>query len=346
MATVISHFYNEEFLLPIWLDHHKKRFNSGVLIDFKSTDKSRNLIKQIVPDWTVVEANQDDFDAAKLDEQVLQIEQQISGPKIALTVTEFFIGNPDEFQENVIVPTVDLINMKFDGDFDISIPWHEQRHWGYHYFQEFPGRGNKRGRLFHASVGNYTPGRHYECQTGGPFLIYRVANCLVNKKMIERKLQIQTKIPDSDKKLGFGVQHHNFGKGLTELDIIQQEQIDRELATDLSSVLKGAILREDISFNSKSYTLENKIEFLCEMDLRLQEKDKHLKETINLKKDNLNLMDSISELNLKIDQQQKEFTDLRNKYESLVNSRSWKITKFLRVYSKYGSKFKAFKKSG
>ncbi len=53
--TIISHFYNEEYLLPWWLEHHKKYFNHGIMINYASTDNSVSIIKQICPDWTAIE---------------------------------------------------------------------------------------------------------------------------------------------------------------------------------------------------------------------------------------------------------------------------------------------------
>lgn len=47
--TVISHFYNEEYLLPWWLNHHKNIFDNGILINYGSTDKSVEIIKSICP---------------------------------------------------------------------------------------------------------------------------------------------------------------------------------------------------------------------------------------------------------------------------------------------------------
>ena len=44
-TTVISHFYNEEYLLPWWLAHHTKLFDHGILINKGSTDRSVEICK-------------------------------------------------------------------------------------------------------------------------------------------------------------------------------------------------------------------------------------------------------------------------------------------------------------
>ena len=45
MKSIISHFYNEEYLLPWWLNHHKKYFDYGLMIDYNSPDISVEVIK-------------------------------------------------------------------------------------------------------------------------------------------------------------------------------------------------------------------------------------------------------------------------------------------------------------
>src|SRR6516164_5807036 len=51
--TLISHFWNEEFLLPYWLRHHLPLFDHGVLIDYTSTDRSVEIIHELAPHWEV-----------------------------------------------------------------------------------------------------------------------------------------------------------------------------------------------------------------------------------------------------------------------------------------------------
>lgn len=51
MRTVLCHFYNEEYLLPWWLKHHRSMFDHGALIDHGSTDNSLDICRQLVPEW-------------------------------------------------------------------------------------------------------------------------------------------------------------------------------------------------------------------------------------------------------------------------------------------------------
>ena len=48
-TTVITHFWNEEILLPYWLKHHLELFDHGILINYRSTDKSVEIIKELAP---------------------------------------------------------------------------------------------------------------------------------------------------------------------------------------------------------------------------------------------------------------------------------------------------------
>ena len=91
--TLISHFYNEEFLLPWWLKHHKQIFDHGVMIDYHSTDRSVEIIKEICPTWTIITSRNPDFQADTIDTEVNDIESQIDGWKICLNVTEQLIGD-------------------------------------------------------------------------------------------------------------------------------------------------------------------------------------------------------------------------------------------------------------
>ena len=91
--TVISHFYNEEYLLPFWLEHHKNKFDHGIMIDHGSSDKSIQIIKKIVPEWEIVNSKLKNFDAYLTDFEVQKIEENVTGWKICLNISEFLIGD-------------------------------------------------------------------------------------------------------------------------------------------------------------------------------------------------------------------------------------------------------------
>ena len=93
MKTVVSHFYNEEYLLPWWLNHHKKVFDYGIMINYASTDRSVEIIKEICPHWLVVDSAFKEFDAILIDQEVMYYESQVPGWKICLNIPEFLYGN-------------------------------------------------------------------------------------------------------------------------------------------------------------------------------------------------------------------------------------------------------------
>jgi len=95
-VILISHFYNEEMLLPYFIQHHSPLFDEAVLIDYQSTDKSVEVIRRLAPSsWRVVPSRNVEFDAIEVDKEVMDYEKRFPGCwKIALTTTEFLV-HPD-----------------------------------------------------------------------------------------------------------------------------------------------------------------------------------------------------------------------------------------------------------
>ena len=91
--TLLSHFYNEEYLLPWWLKHHSKIFTDAILIDYNSTDRSVEIIKEYCPTWKVFKSKNEYFDAILVDQEIMEYEQTIDGYKICLNTTEFIHGD-------------------------------------------------------------------------------------------------------------------------------------------------------------------------------------------------------------------------------------------------------------
>jgi hypothetical protein len=88
-TSVICHFYNEEYLLPFWLEHHKRLFDYGLMIDYNSTDRSVEIIKSICPNWDIVPSRNDKFVSDVLGIEVQDYEESILGWKMVVNVTEF-----------------------------------------------------------------------------------------------------------------------------------------------------------------------------------------------------------------------------------------------------------------
>lgn len=213
--TVLTHFYNEEYMLPWWLEHHKKIFNHGVLVDYNSTDNSVKIIKKICPTWEVVKTRNTSFEAVSNDRELMDIEDRIDGYKIVLTAMEFFCGDIDSLiktEKDVYeIPQMTMVDIE-----ETVLPIYkksiiEQKPWGLF-------RGGNR-YLHKLRNGDYTEGRH-SIWKNTPFQHHtyskeRASECKImwyryspwNEDFIKRKLQIKDKLSDDVIVNGMGVHH-------------------------------------------------------------------------------------------------------------------------------------------
>jgi len=230
MKTIITHFYNEEYLLPWWLEHHKKYFDFGVLIDYDSTDRSVEICKEICPTWQVVKSVNKEFGAWQIDAEVMAYERQFGGWRIALNVTEFLVGNVNELMHDrdeatqYLIPSISFFDWDPEGSLNKTIPIWEQKTFGIHYNDDFLTRRSR--SLHNFSDIQYDAGRHFPKFNCEEAILFHYANCISSPEMVKRRLQIQTRIPKSDIMRNMGHQHHNHGKGM-DLDSLKEFN-DRE----------------------------------------------------------------------------------------------------------------------
>ena len=98
-TTVITNIYNEEYYLPFWLSYHKRIFDHGIVVDYCSTDRSMDIVREMCPDWEIRTSrnktpdNKPYFHAAGNDVEAMDIESQQTGYKIFLNTTEWLIAN-------------------------------------------------------------------------------------------------------------------------------------------------------------------------------------------------------------------------------------------------------------
>lgn len=217
--TLISHFYNEEYLLPFWLNHHKKIFQEGILVDYGSTDNSRNIIKEICPHWHIVDSNQQYFDALLNDYLISIVEKSVSGWRIVLNTTEFLVGKFDLLNDihtphELFIPSLVMVD-SLDNEYkNVEKDLIKERTFGISPFDSLENFKIRRARRF-SNFFSYPPtGRHYENYDTKDFLILWYGFSPFNEDVIKRKLQIQNKMPESDKKLGRGAQHLTDREGL------------------------------------------------------------------------------------------------------------------------------------
>ena len=224
--TVTLHFYNEEYLLPWWLEYHKNIFDHGILINYSSTDKSVEICKSICPSWDVVDSRNEDFGVESLDTELTDIERGIEGWRCSLSVSEFLVGNvtrlDDVENKQLIVPTVTFMDYNPTGTLDNSKPlWHQITEG----VQPSKHPTFRRPRSVHNKPVEYPKwGRHWDPSLVNvdDLFIFHFGNCISTPELLARRLQIQHRIPAKDKVRGFGHNHFNLtgsSNGLSEQDL-------------------------------------------------------------------------------------------------------------------------------
>jgi hypothetical protein len=234
--SVISHIFNEEFLLPYWLDYHSKIFDYGIIIDYLSTDRSVEIVKKMCPTWKVVTTKnitsdgKPNFDAKKIDDEVIFYERELEGFKIALNTTEFILYNGDvknmrdflELSSEQHIYHIDAQYSSFCKLYDSEIYPTSTSEFLNIFFNEIYSGYRPPHRFIHNLPNlNYNDGRHtlrgQHSKLLENFVIFHTGNFIVNKKMLKRRLQIYQNIPQHDRQSGAGVQH--FLNNVNELTV-------------------------------------------------------------------------------------------------------------------------------
>jgi Glycosyl transferase family 2 len=253
LRTVICHFFNEEYLLPWWLAHHREIFDHGVMIDNGSTDRSADICHELVPHWRHVRGRNHKFAAIPQDFEVMQYESEVTGWKIVLNVTEFLIAPHLDLLEKEIIDgechgsMLDAYIMVDSHPDDMplhSLPLYAQKPFGFRQQDVNNGAflGGRRSRFYHhMQIGAYSPGRHHthwprqaaspESRQWAAVLWFGLSPW--NEKLVARKTQIAATVPQSDLKAGFGVQHFN---GVSQIEADRQTCLP--FAKDLTGQFK------------------------------------------------------------------------------------------------------------
>ena len=220
--TVICHFRNEEVYLRYWLRHHLHLFDHGVLIDYASTDRSREVIRAFAPHWEVRASRNDAFASAAVDAEVMDIEREFGGWKMCLNATEFLVHH--DLREYLAgfrarhpaaagVMTTGLIVQ--DAPDQVGVPltdadlW-DQRHFGCAEPDVVNGNCHLRRRLLHRDThGRYGPGRHTNGVTDlrdPPLYLFWYGWCPLDMKKA-RNRSTRPMVPGCDLARGWGVHH-------------------------------------------------------------------------------------------------------------------------------------------
>ena len=230
---LISHFYNEEALLTQWIRHHAPLFDCAVLIDYNSTDKSRDIIRREAPDsWNVVYSHNREFGAAAIDHEVAGYENSFNNNhwRLALTTTEFLFATGLRRKENTVydnigdanamrIQSLTSVDKEDSPTNNLSTSLLKQKNQVY--FQT--GESGILTKEEETYVNNhYNRFMHRVRDFSNPYFIgrhdFRHKSIQTNMHIIKyvygpfpnffsRKLQIKTRMPESDKQFHFGHQH-------------------------------------------------------------------------------------------------------------------------------------------
>lgn len=225
--VIISSFYNEEYLLPWWLEHHKKIFDHGVLFNYFSTDSSVKIIKKICPTWEIRSTKNKDWDFADNDNEYMSAEREFKGYKMVLMTTEFLVGELPELPADKTmysVPFFRLVDNKPEIEPNYNLPLIEQKRFG------FIDKSNKRRFLHNYPDGQYHVGRHASkiIAKDIPMWVFKYVFSPWNEKFINRKLQMKTYINPEDIKRKWGL-HHMWDREKLEKEYQNTLKISYEL---------------------------------------------------------------------------------------------------------------------
>ena len=233
---MVSHFYNEEMMMPYWVLHHAHMFDEVVVVDHHSTDKSAQIFREYAPSsWRLVNTTLEFFDAVGTDQEVAKYEHTFVSPwRVALTTTEFII-HPDLASDLINlerdVEAMRLPSLRITGNDSRPLLRFESlirqrsliilREWITQY-----SRFVHRLRHSPAAPNPYSPGRHgmsqhrvkvddtnvQECAHGwiAKFAYSPWPECL------QRKLQIGKRIPKDHFERKMGTQHNTTAEKLAE----------------------------------------------------------------------------------------------------------------------------------
>ncbi len=207
-------------------------FDNATIIDYGSTDGTIDLISKLAPaKWNVLRRNSSDFDAEECDRDVKEVEEGLSGWKIALNATEFLVfpamrdvmNNLGARSKSAVrisgYVMADPSDLHFDAldtgetlwsKYHFGVPEHELH-------SHYPPSETSRpvGRLMHSkSSGQYLTGRH-AWQSDDGELPRSVASILWygfspwTKKLVDRKIQIRQRVPIKNLKAGIGTHNHD-----------------------------------------------------------------------------------------------------------------------------------------
>ena len=223
-VLLISHFYNEELLLPYWIRHHAPMFDMAILIDYNSTDKSLEIIRREAPSsWKIVSSRNIMFDAELVDDEVKDYEKMFPKAwKIALNTPEFLVHFNLRQMLAEVERSSNTMAFRFRGitmTGNDSIPLQRfssllKQRSQYSFVFNTAGENeavNAHSRFLHRYLfAHYESGRHNigpDHWEWAPIGYIAKFTFTPWPEIMARKLQIAARIPESDRQRGRGGHH-------------------------------------------------------------------------------------------------------------------------------------------
>lgn len=249
--TVLCHFYNEEWLLPFWLKHHREIFDHGIMINYASTDRSVEIIRELCPTWEIVDSRNPEFEPCAIDAEVQDHERSLEGWRVCLNVPEFLVGNYDHMDnrhhhDRIYVGQwmfVDMERREEPLKLNSNYPLWYQRWWGYGIVTDFScnqshGSVPRAPRSIHNYAADYPNlGRHFPefPTTYGDLAIFYYGYASLEQGSIDRRMQIQTKCPNG----GAGTNHHFSLDELMNRFKKEQQPMSRDLRDEIAPYIQA-----------------------------------------------------------------------------------------------------------
>lgn len=223
ITSTVMHFFNEELLIADWIEHHRRFFDHAVLINHHSTDRSVEIAQSMLPEnWKIVDSRLEQFGAFENDAEVQFWEQTLPGWKFALNTTEFMFS-PDMRQillaaesEGYMAVGSRAVCLIDKEQLPLERPiWRNRTHGFINYAAGKPVV--RRWRYAHRGEhGRYAVGRHHTewPATHANHFLHLHFSFSPWPEAQARKLQIQARIPESNKASGLGFEHITDAAGL------------------------------------------------------------------------------------------------------------------------------------
>ncbi len=217
MAVIITHIFNEEMMLKWWMPHHAAMFDHGIVIDYASTDRSLEIVRQFAPDWEIVQSRNEFFRAADIDIEVMDIERGVAGWKCVLTSTEFLHCDLDKLTNDLSnegfdaaqIKPVAMVDRQERTFADYTAPLDTQCVYGYvgGWIEPYKSRVFHRHRDGAYNVGRHSTNHQNVKMYPGGALLKWYGFAPWTPEMRIRKMQIHSRIPADDVARGLGYQH-------------------------------------------------------------------------------------------------------------------------------------------